>query len=63
MPRDMTEGERRACLDREIWLELREKKRVYDLLKKGQATPEDHKDGVRLCREKISNLGQSPART
>ncbi|KAK4828709.1 LOW QUALITY PROTEIN: hypothetical protein QYF61_000547 [Mycteria americana] len=30
-----------------------EKRRVYDLWKKGQATQEDYKDVVRLCREKM----------
>ncbi|KAK4826428.1 LOW QUALITY PROTEIN: hypothetical protein QYF61_008961 [Mycteria americana] len=33
--------------------ELRKKRRVHDLWKKGQATQEDYKDVVRLCREKI----------
>ncbi|KAK4828655.1 hypothetical protein QYF61_000303 [Mycteria americana] len=33
--------------------EEQRKKRVYDLWKKGQATQEDYKDVVRLCREKI----------
>ncbi|KAK4829538.1 hypothetical protein QYF61_005177 [Mycteria americana] len=40
-------------LNRELWLEIRKKRRVYDLWKKGQATQEDYKDVVRLCREKI----------
>ncbi|KAK4826490.1 hypothetical protein QYF61_009563 [Mycteria americana] len=47
------QGRRPACLNRELWLELRKKRRVYDLWKKGQATQENHKDVVRLCREKI----------
>ncbi|KAK4811177.1 hypothetical protein QYF61_019808 [Mycteria americana] len=42
-----------AWLNRGLWLELRKKKRVDDLWKKGQATQEDYKDVVRLCREKI----------
>ena len=46
-------GRRSAWLNRELWLELQEKKRVYDLWKKGQATQEDYKDVMRLCREKI----------
>jgi len=41
-----------AWLNRELWLELRKKRRVYDLWKKEQATWEDNKD-VRLCTEKI----------
>ncbi|KAK4821440.1 hypothetical protein QYF61_020023 [Mycteria americana] len=52
--RKMTQwGRRRAWLNRELWLELRKKRRVYDLWKKGQATQEDYKDVMRLCREKI----------
>ena len=31
----------------------KKKTRFYDLWKKGQATQEDYKDVVRLCREKI----------
>ncbi|KAK4806242.1 LOW QUALITY PROTEIN: hypothetical protein QYF61_013386 [Mycteria americana] len=46
-------GRRPAWLNRELWLELRKKKRVYDLWKKGQATQEDYKDVMRLGREKI----------
>ncbi|KAK4823408.1 hypothetical protein QYF61_001782 [Mycteria americana] len=46
-------GRRPAWLNRELWLELRKKKRVYDLWKKGQATQEDYKGVARLCREKI----------
>ncbi|KAK4816543.1 hypothetical protein QYF61_017744 [Mycteria americana] len=46
-------GRRPAWLTRELWLELRKKRRVYDLWKKGQATQEDYKGVVRLCREKI----------
>ena len=42
-----------SWLNRELWLELRKKRRIYDLWKKGQATQEDYKDVVRLCREKI----------
>ncbi|KAK4824877.1 hypothetical protein QYF61_021084 [Mycteria americana] len=38
------QGRRLAWLNREIWLKLRKKKRVYDLWKKGQATQEDYKD-------------------
>ncbi|KAK4831739.1 hypothetical protein QYF61_018869 [Mycteria americana] len=46
-------GRRLAWLNRELWLELRKKRRVYDLWKKGQATQEDYKDVMTLCREKI----------
>ncbi|KAK4825649.1 hypothetical protein QYF61_001434 [Mycteria americana] len=47
------QGRRPAWLNRELWLELRKKRRVYDLWKKGQATQEDYKGVARLCREKI----------
>jgi len=46
-------GRRLAWLNRELWLELRKKGRVYELWEKEQATQEDHKDDVRLHREKI----------
>ncbi|KAK4810736.1 hypothetical protein QYF61_007710 [Mycteria americana] len=46
-------GRRPAWLTRELWLELRRKRRVYDLWKKGRATQEDYKGVARLCREKI----------
>ncbi|KAK4824103.1 hypothetical protein QYF61_010623 [Mycteria americana] len=36
-------GRRPAWLTRELWLELRKKRRVYDLWKKGRATQEDYK--------------------
>ncbi|KAK4831897.1 hypothetical protein QYF61_020044 [Mycteria americana] len=44
---------RPTWLTRELWLELRKKRRVYDLWKKGRATQEDYKRVARLCREKI----------
>ncbi|KAK4826229.1 hypothetical protein QYF61_006270 [Mycteria americana] len=47
------QGRRPAWLTRELWLELRKKRRVYDLWKKGQATQEDYKGVARLCKEKI----------
>lgn len=37
----------------QIWLELREKERIYDLWKKRQAIQEDYKDLGSLCRKKI----------
>ncbi|KAK4826106.1 LOW QUALITY PROTEIN: hypothetical protein QYF61_005244 [Mycteria americana] len=46
-------GRRPAWLNRELWLELMKRRRVYDLWKKGLATQGDYKDAVRLCREKI----------
>lgn len=45
-------GRRMAWLNREPWMEL-SKGRVYELRKKGNATQEDYKDIIRLCREKI----------
>lgn len=39
-------------MNREIWLQLREKQRVSDHWKKGQTTLEDHRVVMRLCREK-----------
>ncbi|KAK4827186.1 hypothetical protein QYF61_015148 [Mycteria americana] len=47
------QGRRPAWLTRELWLELRKKRRVYNLWKKGQASQEDYKGVARLCREKI----------
>ncbi|KAK4822040.1 hypothetical protein QYF61_006953 [Mycteria americana] len=46
-------GRRPAWLNRELWLELRKKRRVYDLWKMGQATQENYKGVMRSCREKI----------
>ena len=40
-------------LNRELWLELREKRKVYSLWKKGLATHSDYKEAVRLCRAEI----------
>ncbi|KAK4806699.1 LOW QUALITY PROTEIN: hypothetical protein QYF61_027700 [Mycteria americana] len=37
-------GRRPSWLNSEIWLELRKKRRVYDLWKKGQATQEGYKE-------------------
>ncbi|KAK4830600.1 hypothetical protein QYF61_012026 [Mycteria americana] len=45
-------GRRLAWLTRELWLELRKKRRVYDLWEKGRATQEDYKGVAWLCREK-----------
>ncbi|GAB0209753.1 hypothetical protein GRJ2_003441000 [Grus japonensis] len=53
MSNEDDQGRRPAWLNRELWLELGEKRRVYGLWKKGQATQGDYKDVVRLCREKI----------
>uniref|UniRef100_A0A493TTX5 Reverse transcriptase domain-containing protein n=1 Tax=Anas platyrhynchos platyrhynchos TaxID=8840 RepID=A0A493TTX5_ANAPP len=52
-PKMSQRGRRPAWLNRELWLELRRKKRVYNLWKSGQATREDYKDVARLCRDKI----------
>lgn len=44
---------RLLCLNRELWLELRAKKGVYHLWKKGWATQEDYKEAMTLYKEKI----------
>ncbi|GAB0204308.1 mitochondrial enolase superfamily member 1 [Grus japonensis] len=46
-------GRRLAWLNRDLLLELRQKKKVYACWKQGQATWEDYRDAARLCREKI----------
>ena len=49
------QGRRLAWMNRVLWLELRKKrKRVYVLWNNWQATQEDCKDIVRLCREKVT---------
>jgi len=44
---------RPAWLNRELFLGLRKKRRVYHLWKKGQATQEEYRGLVRSCREEI----------
>ena len=39
--------------NKDLWLELRKKRNVYGLWKSKQATYNDHKYVVKLCREKI----------
>ncbi|KAF1442156.1 hypothetical protein FQV24_0000798, partial [Spheniscus mendiculus] len=46
-------GRRLAWLNRELLLGRRKKRRVYHLWKKGQATQEEYRDLVRLCREEM----------
>ncbi|GAB0186016.1 mitochondrial enolase superfamily member 1 [Grus japonensis] len=46
-------GRSLTWLNRELWLELRKKRRVYGLCKKEQATQGDYKDIVRLFRVEI----------
>ncbi|PKU41015.1 rna-directed dna polymerase from mobile element jockey-like [Limosa lapponica baueri] len=46
-------GKRPAWLNKEVRSQLGEKRRLYGLWKKGQATQEDYKGGVKLCKEKI----------
>lgn len=48
-------GRKPSCLNRDLWLEFRKKKRVYNLWKKRQTTQENYKD-VRLFREKIEKV-------
>lgn len=45
-------GRRLVSLNRELWLELREKKRVNHLWKKGQENQGNYTDAVKSCREK-----------
>ncbi|KAK4830584.1 hypothetical protein QYF61_011819 [Mycteria americana] len=45
-------GRKVGWLNKDLWLELRKKRVVYDLWKKRQATQEDYKDVMSLCREK-----------
>ena len=40
-------------LNRDLWLELKSKRKVYGLWKSGQATYDDYRYVVKLCREKI----------
>ena len=37
----------------EVWLKLKNKRKVYGLWKSGQATYDDYRHVVKLCREKI----------
>lgn len=47
------QGRRPICLNRDLWLELRNKRKVYSLWRGGQATYDDYKYVVKLCMEKI----------
>ena len=40
-------------LNRDLWLDLKNKRKVYGLWKSGQATYDDYRYIVKLCREKI----------
>ena len=40
-------------LNRELWLQVRKKRRVYHFWKKGLPPHNDYKDDVRLCRAEI----------
>ena len=44
---------RLGWLNRDLWLDLKNKRKVYGLWKSGQATYEDYRCVVKLCREKI----------
>uniref|UniRef100_A0A8C3LJD3 Reverse transcriptase domain-containing protein n=1 Tax=Chrysolophus pictus TaxID=9089 RepID=A0A8C3LJD3_CHRPC len=46
-------GRRPAWMNRELFLRLREKKRIYLLWKKGRATQKEYREVVKMCREKI----------
>lgn len=49
----MNRGTKFAWLNRNIWLKLRTKGRVYDFLKKKRAVQKDYEDVLRSCREKL----------
>ncbi|KAK4826796.1 hypothetical protein QYF61_011604, partial [Mycteria americana] len=53
VPKDEPAGKKTGLAEQKALAGIQEKGRVYDLWKKGQATQEDYKDVVRLCREKI----------
>ena len=40
-------------MNRELFLRLWEKKRIYLLWKKGRATQKEYREVVKMCREKI----------
>ena len=46
-------GRRPAWMNRELFLRLQEKKRIYLLWKKGWAIRKEYKEVVKMCREKI----------
>ena len=43
-------------MNRELFLRLQEKKRIYLLWKKGWATRKEYKEVVKMCREKIRKV-------
>ena len=54
MSRKTSQWARRpGWLNRDLWLDLKNKRKVYGLWKSGQATYEDYRYVVKLCREKI----------
>lgn len=62
MPKDKLAGKKTGPIEKERFgWNSRKKESVYSLWKKQQATREDCKDVMKLCREK-SQKGQSPTR-
>jgi len=51
--KDKPVGKQTGLAEQRALAELRKKRRVYALWKKGQPTHKDYKDIVRLCREKV----------
>ena len=49
-------GRRPAWMNRELFLRLQEKKRIYLLWKKGWATQKEYKEVFKMCREKIRKV-------
>uniref|UniRef100_A0A8C2SLP0 Reverse transcriptase domain-containing protein n=1 Tax=Coturnix japonica TaxID=93934 RepID=A0A8C2SLP0_COTJA len=46
-------GRRPTWMNRELFLRLQEKKRIYHLWKEGRATQNDYKEAAKMCRRKI----------
>jgi len=53
VPKDEPPGKTISLAEQRTLSRTQEKRRVYVLWKKGQATQEDYKNIMRLCREKI----------
>jgi len=52
--KDKPEGKKTNLAEQRALVGTQEKRRVYVLWKKGQATQEDYKDIVKLCREEVT---------
>ena len=54
------QGRRPARMNREVFLRLQEKKRIYLLWRKGRATWGKNEEFVRMCRENIRKAEAQP---